>query len=127
MLLAVIGMGLAVYGLVLLFANLHGGVLTAGLFRQAKLFQPRLLACSVLATAGVVGVASLSRTLSLRGSGAQVAEMLVGRLISGNPRDGLEKRLLNVVEEMAIASGMPVPQVFVLEGEAGINALAAGL
>lgn len=66
------------------------------------------------------------RTLSLRGGGKTVAEMMGGRLVSGNPRNALERRLLNVVEEIAIASGTPVPQVYVMEHEQGINAFAAG-
>jgi Zn-dependent protease with chaperone function len=90
-------------------------------------FRPGLLASSVLGTAALVTLASGSRVLMLRGGGRQVAEMLGGRLVSGSPQGGLEKRLLNVVEEMAIASGVPVPQVFVLESESGINAFAAGL
>ncbi len=79
--------------------------------------------------AGVTAVilaGSFIRTLSLRGGGRVVAEMMGGRLVSGNPRDPLERRLLNVVEEMAIASGTPVPQVYVMDHEPGINAFAAG-
>src|SRR4051812_41214329 len=80
--------------------------------------QPSLLFACIAGTALFVGLASFSRSMSLRGGGAQIAEMLGGRLISGNARDSLEKRLLNVVEEMSIAAGVPVPQVFVLENEA---------
>ncbi len=75
---------------------------------------------------GVIASGSAIRTLSLRDGGRTVAEMLDGRLVSGNPRDALERRLLNVVEEMAIAAGAPVPQVYVLDREYGINAFAAG-
>ena len=46
--------------------------------------------------------------------------------MTGDATDPLRRRLMNVVEEMAIASGVPVPQVYVLEREAGINAFAAG-
>ncbi len=52
--------------------------------------------------------------------------MLDGRLINSNATEADERKLLNVVEEMAIASGIPVPQVYLLEDEAGINAFAAG-
>ncbi len=79
-----------------------------------------------LGVTSVVGMGSFVRTLSLRGGGKTVAEMMGGRLVSGNPRGNLEKRLLNVVEEIAIASGTPVPQVYVMEKESGINAFAAG-
>ncbi len=74
----------------------------------------------------VILLGSFIRTLSLRGGGRVVAEMMDGRLVSGNPRDALERRLLNVVEEMAIAAGTPVPQVYVMDHEEGINAFAAG-
>src|SRR6185436_16790121 len=45
---------------------------------------------------------------------------------SPDTRDPLERRLMNVVEEMSIASGVRVPAVYVMDGEAGINAFAAG-
>jgi len=74
----------------------------------------------------VVLAGSLIRTLSLRAGGRAVAEMMGARLVSGNPRDALERRLLNVVEEMAIAAGTPVPLVYVMDREEAINAFAAG-
>jgi Zn-dependent protease with chaperone function len=52
--------------------------------------------------------------------------MLGGRLVSSNTQDEDERKLLNVVEEMAIASGTAVPQVYVLLDEESINAFAAG-
>lgn len=76
---------------------------------------------------GVVGIGSLYRTISLSQGGKAVAELLGGSLVAPDAQDLPSRRLLNVVEEMAIASGIPVPQVFVLEGEPGINAFAAGL
>ena len=79
-----------------------------------------------LGVTAVILLGSFIRTLSLRGGGKTVAEMMGGRLVSGNPRNPLERRLLNVVEEIAIASGTPVPQVYVMEREEGINAFAAG-
>ena len=60
------------------------------------------------------------------GGGESVAEALGGRLVSRASGDFLEKRLLNVVDEMAIASGVPTPKVFILDDEHGINAFAAG-
>ncbi|MGB0599444.1 MAG: M48 family metallopeptidase [Rubripirellula sp.] len=73
----------------------------------------------------VVG-GSLFKVWELRhGGGMRVAESLGGRRIYPSTRDGVERRLMNVVEEMAIASGVPVPPVFLLE-ENGINAFAAG-
>ena len=55
-----------------------------------------------------------------------VAERLGGRRIYPNTTDPVEQRVLNVVEEMAIASGIPAPEIYVLEAEQGINAFAAG-
>jgi Zn-dependent protease with chaperone function len=74
----------------------------------------------------IIGGASLGKTLSLRSGGSKVAEALGGTVVSPNTHDQHERRLLNVVEEMAIASGVPMPEVYVLEQEPGINAFAAG-
>ncbi len=69
---------------------------------------------------------SAYKTMALSGGGVAVAESLGGRLISQNTTDLHERKALNVVEEMAIASGTPVPPVYLLEHEEGINAFAAG-
>ena len=74
---------------------------------------------------GVVGMAILYRFNQLRDGGAEIATSLGGRLISRSSMEPDERKLLNVVEEMAIASGTPVPPVYVLEDNA-INAFAAG-
>ncbi|MEX0915405.1 MAG: M48 family metallopeptidase [Wenzhouxiangellaceae bacterium] len=79
-----------------------------------------------LATLLVIVLASGYRSAQLRGGGGQVARELGGVEVTGDSTDPLRRRLLNVVEEMAIASGVPVPQVFVLEQESAINAFAAG-
>ncbi|MCC7198923.1 MAG: M48 family metallopeptidase, partial [Gammaproteobacteria bacterium] len=63
----------------------------------------------------------------LSGGGGAVARSLGGERVTRATADPLRRRLLNVVEEMAIASGTPVPEVYVLEQEPGINAFAAGL
>ncbi|MBX3708068.1 MAG: M48 family metallopeptidase [Pseudomonadales bacterium] len=75
---------------------------------------------------GTVGLACLYKYLWLRGGGRTIAEALGGRLVPTDTADPLERRLLNVVEEMAIASGLPVPPVYIVP-EPGINAFAAGL
>lgn len=78
---------------------------------------------------GITYVVLLGGTLiewsQFSGGGDRVAEMLGGKLIAQHTSDPDEKRLLNIVEEMAIASGMPVPKVYILEEE-GVNAFAAG-
>jgi len=78
-------------------------------------------------TLAVILIGSLYKTWTLRASASSIAVGLGGRLVDSNTRDPHERRLLNVVEEMAIASGTPVPAVHVLPGEAGINAFAMGL
>jgi Zn-dependent protease with chaperone function len=62
----------------------------------------------------------------LAAGGEVVAQMAGGRVVDPGTRDLLERRLVNVVEEMALASGIPVPRVFVLDNESTINAFAAG-
>ncbi len=78
-------------------------------------------------TAGFIGLASFYRAATLAAGGGQVARMLGATPLDPHSSDPLHRRLLNVTEEMAIASGVPVPEIFVLEQESGINAFAAGL
>ncbi|WP_373510622.1 M48 family metallopeptidase [Thiocapsa sp.] len=86
---------------------------------------PLLIWVSVL-TAGAIGLASLFRILTLRNGGGAVARGLGGVMVNADTTDPQLQRLRNVVEEMAIASGVPVPQIYVLEQEDGINAFVAG-
>ena len=74
----------------------------------------------------VVLVGSLYKIMALSAGGKTVAESLGGQLIPQNTDNLKYRKLLNVVEEMAIASGTPAPPVYVLADEAGINAFAAG-
>ena len=92
----------------------------------AVLWQPHLLLWVVGVVGAIVGVASLGKTVQLSAGGAKVAESLGGRRVLPNTRNRAERRLLNVVEEMAIASRIAIPAVYVLDGEPGINAFAAG-
>jgi len=88
--------------------------------------QAELLFCVTIGTLVVILIGSVFKTLQLARGGSAVAELLGGRLIDSNTTDADERKLLNVVEEMSIASGVPVPQVYLMDGEAGINAFAAG-
>jgi len=74
----------------------------------------------------VIGIATLVKTSQLRSGGGRVARDLGATLVSDGSIDPLHQRLRNVVEEMAIASGVSVPEIYVLENEQGINAFAAG-
>lgn len=76
---------------------------------------------------GVILAASFVRTLQFRQGGGAVARAVGGRRVDPSTRDPHEKRLVNIVEEMAIASGVPLPEIYILEREEGINAFAAGL
>lgn len=85
---------------------------------------------AVLVTIGTlifIGGVSLVRTVSLRsGGGSKVAHALGARPVPHDTTDPHLRRYRNVVEEIAIASGTPVPELFVMPGEHGINAFAAG-
>jgi len=70
--------------------------------------------------------ASLFKIARLRSGGGHVAQQMGGIRVDSDTRDPLKRRLVNVVEEIALASGVPVPEIYVLDREAGINAFAAG-
>ncbi len=88
-------------------------------------WDPAIFLYATLGTLAVVICGSLYQTAALAKGGSAVAESLGGRPIGVDTTDPDERRLRNVVEEMALASGVPVPSVYVLEDE-GINAFAAG-
>jgi Zn-dependent protease with chaperone function len=90
------------------------------------LWNPQIFLGSTLITLAIVAIGSIFKISQLAGGGGIVAESLGGRLVSSNTADPNERKLLNVVEEMAIASGVPMPKVYVLDNEEGINAFAAG-
>ena len=74
----------------------------------------------------IIGLRACTRRRCCSGGGGVVARSLGGVRVSADTTDPLQRRLLNVVEEMAIASGVPMPEVYLLEQESGINAFAAG-
>ena len=90
------------------------------------LWNPELFLYVVLGTLSIVVLGSLYKTAALAKGGSAVAEMLGGRLVSSNTSHPDERKLQNVIEEMAIASGVPIPKIYVLDNEEGINAFAAG-
>ncbi len=90
-------------------------------------WDPRVFSGVALGTLAVVGIASLYKWSQMRAGGAAIAEMAGGRPVDPRTTDLRERKLLNVVEEMSIASGIPMPAVYVLEEEPGLNAFAAGL
>lgn len=86
------------------------------------LFHPLLLGATIVA----IIVCALWREYQLRGGGDAVAKIIGARLLLRHAENMEERRFLNVVDEMAIASGVAVPSVWVMDGEKSINALAAG-
>jgi len=93
---------------------------------QISLWDPQIFLGVALGTIAVILIGSSYKTMALAAGGSAVSETMGARLVSANSTDPDERKLLNVVEEMAIASGVPVPQVYVMDDEDGINAFAAG-
>ena len=92
----------------------------------AWLWHPKLFLGVTSGTLAIILGGTLYKLSEVSSGGAAVAEMLGGRRINSNTQDEDERKLLNVVEEMAIASGTTVPEVYVLPNEESINAFAAG-
>ena len=88
--------------------------------------EPSVLAAVAIVAALFIFASSLYKTSRLSSGGGRVALDMGGTLISPDVRDPQRQQLRNIVEEMAIASGVPVPDIYVLEEESGINAFAAG-
>lgn len=137
--LAVLGTILATYAIAIFSLNqrellddsvhlrnsYYGETRPAASWRQW--WNPEIFLWTAGTTLAVVGIASLYKWNQLRSGGAAVAEMVGGRRVDLQTTDFRERQLLNVVEEIAIASGIPVPAVFVLDEETALNAFAAGL
>jgi len=89
-------------------------------------FDPTIFLGVFLLVTGAVFIAALFKVFQLSHGGKTVAMALGGRPVAPESRDPDERKLRNVVEEMAIASGVPVPEIYVLDQEMSINAFAAG-
>ena len=124
--------GVVSFGLSLLLAQQRAEAVdgTAGAFLADAFAQvvanPQVLLGSVGAIAALVGVATLVKTAQLAQGGPAVAQSMKGREILPSTRNFRERRLLNIVEEMALASGVAMPRVYVMDDEPGVNAFAAG-
>ncbi len=112
--IAVVGSTFVLTAVVVTAADRHG---------QVRLDVPLLASAAALT---LILVGTLYKMAQLAGGGTVIAERLGGRRVYPNTNDPVERRVLNVVEEMALASGVPVPPVFMLSSEEGINAFAAG-
>lgn len=119
-LLAVIGIVFSIYMISLLIIQWQFNDFGGGLWSPVWL---TVVTVTVLIT---IVIGTLTRVAQLRKGGSAVAELLGGRRLDPSTTDLNERRLMNIVEEMSIASGMPVPDVYVLDDEENINAFAAG-
>ncbi len=93
---------------------------------HAQQYPGGFFLANTLITIGLIGGGTLIETYNLRDGGEAVAQLAGGRPVSPATMDLQERRLLNVVEEMAIASGIACPKVYLLDCEESINAFAAG-
>ncbi|MEM1223835.1 MAG: M48 family metallopeptidase, partial [Verrucomicrobiota bacterium] len=92
---------------------------------QLELWNPTLFSWVFFGVGSLVAGCSFSKIYQLQAGGSYVARSVGGKQVMSNTKDPDERKLLNIVEEMSIASGVPMPAVFVME-ESGINGFAAG-
>jgi Zn-dependent protease with chaperone function len=125
---ALIVMGVYFAAIAVNFLVFEQGDATTGVYGKSfSWWNPDLFLAAAVGTVVVVAAGSTYKTAMLSfGGGGRVAEMLGGRPVDPDSDDPDERRLLNIVEEMAIASGTPVPAVYLLDQEPAINAFAAG-
>jgi len=121
--LAVLAIIVAVNFAMALLWNWSHGIRLAG----PSVYPRGFFAVNTLVTLALIAGGTLIETVNLReGGGDAVAKMAGGRLVPPASKDLRERRLLNVVEEMALASGIACPRVYLLDREESINAFAAG-
>jgi len=126
-LLAVVLIVAAIDVVVLVALGITGQHAANGFDLSTLLAQsPAATVTATLVTLGIIVGATLYKTAKLRSGGGVVARGLGATLIPSQTTDPRYRRLRNVVEEIAIASGVPVPEIYVLEQEPGVNAFAAG-
>jgi len=123
--LAVLSLIVITNFLVMAVLSFGGAGMTSMAAKTGVHFDPMMFLIIGAIVSSIVLFGSLYKISSLSGGGARIAEMMNGRLLVSGSADPAERRVLNIVEEMAIASGTPVPPVYLME-ESGINAFAAG-
>ena len=114
--------------------NLVGVAVYIWIFDPPILYERNLLQAvprhvygwSTAVILGVIAWGTGRRLYQLSGGGVAVADMIGARHMKRDTGEPAERRLLNVVEEMALASGISVPLVFVMDDQHTINAFAAG-
>jgi len=80
-----------------------------------------------LATVSLIAITSLFRTWQINRNPMAIISMVDATYVPLDSKNPNEKQLVNLVEEMAIASGMPIPQIFIMKNEQGLNAFVSGL
>ena len=125
--MGVVGITLLIYGLVLvILLNGNNNQQTANSSTPVEVYIGAFV-MTLIGVLVVVGGGSLFKIVALRsGGGESVAQTLGGTLLHPQTSDLNERKIMNVVEEMALASGTPVPPVYLMDNEMGINAFAAG-
>ncbi|MBC7980317.1 MAG: M48 family metallopeptidase [Armatimonadetes bacterium] len=128
--LSVMGVIVVMYFLATAFtlfsASNPGGMYVVEDVGSLDWWDPSLLLWTSVTVGGVIMIGSWIKLAQLSAGGKVVAQSLGGRAVEPTTTDLPERRLLNVVEEMAIAAGVPVPEVWIMDEEQGINAFAAG-
>ncbi|HEY9737308.1 MAG TPA: M48 family metallopeptidase [Trichocoleus sp.] len=122
----VILFAVAIASMILAFYLVAVVTIAMGSSGRTGFWQPGLLVLIAIATLSIIGLGSLTKIAQLKGGGSVVAQSLGGRRLDPQTDTAAEMQLLNVVAEMALASGTPIPTVYLLDHEAGINAFAAG-
>jgi Zn-dependent protease with chaperone function len=130
MVLAVVGIIVAIYLIVavtLAMIQAKQTARTRGIQRTPfKLWDPSLFLGVAAVTGAVIFCGMMHKQAQLSRGGGPLAMSLGGKRVPQHTKDPAERRLLNVVEEMSIASGTPMPAVYLLHEENSINAFAAG-
>lgn len=94
--------------------------------QNTSFWSPELFRVVLFVSLGLIALGSIIKLIQLSRGGISVAEMMGGRPVDPSTDDLLERRLMNIVEEMSIASGVPAPKVYIMDYETAINAFAAG-
>ncbi len=95
-------------------------------WREVNWWKPKEFFYTTGFTLTVIMGGALIRILELSKGGSAVADSLGAQLVSPHTNDPRERRYLNIVQEMALASGLPVPDCYVMEQDQTVNAFAAG-
>ncbi|MEW5772752.1 MAG: M48 family metalloprotease [Thermodesulfobacteriota bacterium] len=114
----------AVWACLVLWGEHHH--VSSGWVARIPLFHPAVVAWGTALVMGLMALASARKVSELAFAGPRLAALVGGRKIRPETTDSDERKLCNVVEEMALAAGMPVPDLFVLDNEPGVNAFCAG-